>query len=141
MPRAKRSTPPTPQSLPLAEEQVEISKREVETGRVRISKRVVRQPRVLEGLLRHEDVHIERVALNREVDVPPSVRCEGDCVIVPVLEEVAEVRKRLVLKEELHIRRTRTDRAYRKEVVLRREEASVQRRSSPTKRANGSRSR
>lgn len=35
----------------------------------------------------------------------PEIRTEGDVTIVPVLEEVLVVEKRLVLKEELHIRR------------------------------------
>ena len=34
-----------------------------------------------------------------------AVRTEGDVLIIPVLEEVLVVEKRLVLKEELHVRR------------------------------------
>ena len=41
------------------------------------------------------------------VEKPPPVRTEGDVLIVPVVEEVV-VERRLMLSEELHIRRERT---------------------------------
>ncbi len=58
--------------------------------------------------LEHEDVRVERVTIGQEVTVAPEVREENGVLIVPVLEEVLVVQKRLVLKEELHIHRQRT---------------------------------
>lgn len=49
------------------------------------------------------EVEIRRVKVDREVDHVPKVRVEGDVTIVPVVEEVLVVEKRLVLKEEVHI--------------------------------------
>jgi hypothetical protein len=43
------------------------------------------------------------MAIDRGVDVAPEVRVEGNVTIIPVLEEVLVVEKRLVLKEKLHI--------------------------------------
>ena len=48
--------------------------------------------------------------IDRQVDVAPKIRIEGDLTIVPVLEEILVVEKRLILKEEVHIRRTRSRR-------------------------------
>lgn len=53
--------------------------------------------------LTRDDVSVERVTIDRYVDAPPAVRTEGDILIVPVLEEVLVVEKRLKLKEELCI--------------------------------------
>jgi hypothetical protein len=54
-----------------------------------------------------DEVDIDRVSVNRLVDSPPETRQDGDITIVPVLEEVLVVQKRLLLKEEIRIRRTR----------------------------------
>jgi stress response protein YsnF len=43
--------------------------------------------------------------MGRIVETAPEIRTEGDVTILPVVEEVLVVEKRLVLKEELHIRR------------------------------------
>jgi uncharacterized protein (TIGR02271 family) len=73
-----------------------------------------------------EEVHVERVPVGRFVDRVPDTRSEGDLTVVPVLEEVAVVEKRLWLREELHIRRTRVETHAPTTVVLRREEVSIQ---------------
>jgi hypothetical protein len=55
-----------------------------------------------------DDISVERVPVNRLIDSPPRVREEGDTTIVPVVEEVITVQKRLMLKEEVRITRKRT---------------------------------
>jgi stress response protein YsnF len=57
----------------------------------------------------------------------PEIREEGDVLIVPILEEIMVVEKRLVLKEELRIRRTRSTRPERQTHRLRRETVAVER--------------
>jgi len=79
-----------------------------------------------EPLLR-EEVEVERVAINRAVDGPVAVRHEGDVMIVPILEEVLVLEKRLMLKEELHIRRRQVKESQPQRIVLRTEEATVER--------------
>jgi stress response protein YsnF len=61
------------------------------------------------------------------VDAAPPVRTEGDVTIVPVLEEVLVVEKRLVLKEELRIRRSRRQETEEIPVRLRKQRAVVER--------------
>jgi stress response protein YsnF len=55
------------------------------------------------------------------------VRTEGDVTILPILEEVLVVEKRLVLKEELHIRRHLARENVEVPVTLRKERAVVER--------------
>jgi stress response protein YsnF len=59
-------------------------------------------------------------------DVPP-VRQEGDVTIVPVVEEILVVERRLVLKEEVRIRRVERSEKYQDEVTLHKQEAVVSR--------------
>ena len=57
----------------------------------------------------------------------PQIRTEGDVTIVPVLEEVLVVEKRLVLKEELHIRRRIITETVEVPVTLHKQRAIVER--------------
>jgi stress response protein YsnF len=61
------------------------------------------------------------------VESAPEIRTEGDVTIVPVLEEVVVVEKRLVLKEELHIRRSVKTETVEVPITLRKQRAVVER--------------
>ncbi|MDQ3748993.1 MAG: YsnF/AvaK domain-containing protein, partial [Acidobacteriota bacterium] len=74
-----------------------------------------------------EKIEVERVAVNQFVDAPPPVRYEGDVMIMPLLEEVLVVEKRLVLREEVRISKHRETVNKPQQIVLRREEATVER--------------
>lgn len=113
--------------IPLAEEHLRVDKRVRETGRVRLSKHVdVREEIVDEPLLR-EEVEVERVPVNRYVDEPVPTRTEGETTIIPVMEEVLVVEKRLRLKEELHVTRRQTEHREPQRVTLRSERVEVER--------------
>lgn len=113
--------------IPLVEEQISVTKREVERGRVRVTKTVQEREEVVDVGLMEEEVEVNRVPVNRLVDQTEAVRHEGDTMIVPVYEEVLVVRKRLMLKEELHITRNRREVNRPQTVTVRREEVEVER--------------
>lgn len=113
--------------VPLVEEQAEVGTRRVETGRVRVTKTVTERTEVADLPLTREEVDVERVAVNRVIDGPVEPRREGDTLIVPVVEEVLVVEKRLLLREELRITTRRTETRDPQTVTLRREEAVVER--------------
>ena len=54
-----------------------------------------------------EEADVRRVPVNRIVSEAPQTRQEGEVTIVPIVEEVLVVEKRLLLKEEIHIVRKR----------------------------------
>jgi len=112
--------------VPVVHEVLDVQKRWVESGRVRIKKVVHEHEEVVDEPLLREEVEVERIAINRAVDGPVAVRHEGDVMIVPILEEVLVVEKRLMLKEELHIRRRRAEGSHPRRIVLRTEEATVE---------------
>jgi len=113
--------------VPVVAETLDVERRNVTTGSVRITKRVSEREMVVDEPLLRERVDVHRVAINRVVDVPPQVRQDGDTTIVPVLEEVLVVTKRLVLKEELHLRRVRHEVRAQQSFALKREHAVVER--------------
>jgi stress response protein YsnF len=116
--------------VPLVQEEAWVEKRIVDTGRgVRIHKTVAEHPcRIDESLLR-DDVQVNHVPVDRIVplDQAPATRYEGDTLVVPILEEVLVVERRLRIKEELHITRTRHEERHVETVVLKSEQVSVER--------------
>ena len=77
--------------------------------------------------VQQKTVEVTRVPVNRVVETVPEIRTEGDMTIVPVLEAVLVVEKRLVLKEELRIRRRATTETVEVPVTLRKQRAVVER--------------
>ncbi|MGI8743084.1 MAG: DUF2382 domain-containing protein [Bryobacteraceae bacterium] len=72
--------------------------------------RRILNPSAFEPLFR-EDCDVERVPVKRMLDQPVEIRQEGDTLIIPLMEEVLVVEKRLMLREELHIKRRREHKA------------------------------
>lgn len=113
--------------VPIIAEELRIGRRTVESGKVRISKIVREHEVIIDEPVLSEHVQVERVSVNRFVEVAPQVRYEGDTMIIPLLEEVTIVEKRLMLKEELHVSKKVVETRAPQAVVLRREEAIVER--------------
>ena len=112
-------------SIPVIEEQLQISKKVVETGGARIHKKVHTDDVLAEVPLIQENVEVERVAVNEYVDkAPPAIRYEGDTTIIPVLREVLV--KRLVLVEEVRITKRKQKTQHTEEAVLRTEEVTIE---------------
>ncbi len=116
--------------IPLAEEVVNVSKREVETGRVQVALTTETQTVVAREVLRGRRVEVERVPVGRtlaEGEAPPQSREEGDTLIVPLVEEVAVVVKRLVVREEVRLPFVGTETPFAEAVEVRRQRAAVER--------------
>lgn len=90
-------------TIPLHAEELVPHVREERQGRVLIHKRVETHPVEQEVELEREVVEIERVPIGQEVDDMPAVRQEGDTTVVPVVEEILVLEKRLRLVEEVRI--------------------------------------
>lgn len=112
--------------IPLLEEEAHVNKRVIETGKVRVSTIVDTIEEQAQAVLEGDSYDIQRIPVDRVVDQAPSVRTENGVMIVPVLEEILFVEKRLVLKEEIHIRRQRTTETVEMPVTLRKQRAVVE---------------
>ena len=119
-----------PLRVPVIAEELAIGTRVVDTGRgVRIHKTVVEQPVTIDERLARDEVEVRHVPVYRIVnpDEAPVNRYEGDTFIVPVLEEVLVVERRVRIKEELHITRVRREEPHQQTVVLKAEQVKVER--------------
>jgi len=112
--------------VPVVREEVRVGTRVVERGGVRVHKRVEEREEVVEQPVFHEEVSVERVAIGRPIDEVVSSRQEGDTLIIPVLEEMLVVERRLVLKEEVRITKRRTEDTERASVIVREEHVEIE---------------
>lgn len=113
--------------LQIVTETATLEKRDVLTGRVRVSTRTEAVDELVSCVLERRDVSVTRVAVDRQVDAVPAVRTEGDVTIIPVVEEILVVEKRLVLREEIHLRQTTTSQSVEVPVSLRKQHAVIER--------------
>jgi stress response protein YsnF len=116
--------------IPLVEERLVTSKREVETGRVKVRTLVDEQEALVRETLRHATVEVERVPVEREIDAVPPVREEEWVTIIPVVREVLVVEKKLILAEEIRLRRCTREEEYAQPVLLKSQRAVVEREES-----------
>lgn len=113
--------------VPVIEEELKIGKRMLESGRVRIIKRIEQRQQLVDQPLLKDEVEIERVPLNKPINHVIPVRKVGNVLVIPVMEEVLVVQKRLILREELHVRRKQTHTRRPQRITLRAERAEIKR--------------
>jgi uncharacterized protein (TIGR02271 family) len=119
--------PDTDEIIQVVNETATIEKRDVVTGRVRVSTRTATADELVSATLKRGNVEVTRIPINREIDAPPPVRTEGDTTFVPVVEEILVVEKRWVLLEEIQIRQTTKTQAVELPVTLRKQHAVIER--------------
>ena len=120
--------------VPVIREEVQVDKRVVDTGRgVRIHKTVAELPCHIDERLLRDEVEVSHVPVDRIValDEAPATRYEGETLVVPILEEVLVVERRVRIKEELRITRTRREEHHAETVMLKSEQVSVERFEEP----------
>ena len=113
--------------IPLPVEEVSVSRREIKQANVQIALNTRTREQLIDEELTHVRVEIERFSIDQTVEAVPPIRQEGDITIIPVVEEVVIVERRLVLKEEVRVRRVSTKEQHQETVVLRQQEAVVTR--------------
>jgi len=113
-------------SMSLHAEDYEVLKRKL-VRTIQVQRKTLSRDVVVEEQLATDGVVIERVPVGHYVDTFPPVREEGDLTVLPIVEEVLVVERRLLLKEEVHIRRVRTSAAHVETVALREQHAVVTR--------------
>lgn len=111
-------------AVPVIDERLRLERERIETGSIRVSKKVFEETARKKMSVVEEEASVERKVFNTYVDVaPPAVRQEGDVTIISVVKEVLVVEKRLMLVEELHVTKNKintvvpVEKTVRKEVV------------------------
>jgi uncharacterized protein (TIGR02271 family) len=117
--------------VPVIEEQVVISKEIVETGKVLIKKRVKEEEAFINIPLIQEGYQVEcRPGKKELLTHHPSIRHEGDKMIIPVVREVLVVEKRYEVTEEVHVIKTKTEVPNMQQITLLKEEVQIERKST-----------
>jgi uncharacterized protein (TIGR02271 family) len=123
-PAAPRAGIDTQQTVELREEELNLRKHSVETGRVELNKEVVSERRTIDVPVTHEEVTIERHAVDREPSDSP-ILATDETITIPVREEQVTADKRAVVYEEVNVgKRAVRDTEHVSETV-RREQAVV----------------
>jgi uncharacterized protein (TIGR02271 family) len=121
---------PTPteweETIPLMEEELVAHKELREVGAAEIRKQIEEVPGRLEVEAFREEVEVEHVPVGRVVTERAEPYEEDGVLVVPVYEEQLVVTKRLVLREQLRIRRVGTTETQLFEDTLRRERVTVE---------------
>jgi uncharacterized protein (TIGR02271 family) len=113
--------------LHLQAEELTVARRRVEGDTVRVSTVTREIEKIVDEALIHERIEVEHVAIGRQIDAVPPVREEEDVTIIPIVEEILVIEKRLVLKEEVRIRRVRVPEIHHEVITLREQDIVVER--------------
>jgi uncharacterized protein (TIGR02271 family) len=113
--------------IPVMEERLDVQRRQFETERVRVDKTVREREMLVDEPSWREELDVTRVERYEEVEGPLPPRQFGDETIFFLVEEEVVVTKRFVLKEEIHVRKRTKQGRTQQRVVLRKEEATVER--------------
>ena len=95
--------------VPVLAEALEVQKRLVETGKVRMTKVLHERETLVDEPLFQDNVVVTRVPSERVVEGPVPVREEPGTTMLSVVEEVLVVEKRWMLREEIHSRTQRLE--------------------------------
>jgi len=119
---AERST------IPLVEETLSVTKEWKQAGEVIVTRSVETRDESLPVDLMYEEVHVERVPVNRAMAEGENAapRQEGDTLIIPIVEEELVVTKRRIVREEIRITKTRASRQETVNATLRSEQIRVE---------------
>lgn len=114
--------------IPVIEEDVQITKKVIDIAQVNISKTVNESTETFQIPLSSEEIVVKRIPINEYVDtMPPASRYEGETMIIPVLKEVAVIEKRMMLVEEIHVSKLKTENIETVDVLVKKEEVNVTR--------------
>lgn len=113
--------------IPVIQEEAQVNKHPIERNRLRVTKQVHTQDETIDVPLKQERVQVERIPVEQFVDAAAQPHYEGETLVIPVMEEVLVIEKKLRLKEEIRISKYAEEVPHQETVTLRREEVSVER--------------
>jgi len=112
--------------IPVVEESLQVGKRAVERGGVRVRTRIIETPVEETVSLREETVHVERRAVSRDVTDVPADAFRERTIEVTETDEEAVVAKTARVVEEVVVRKDVTEEAHTVRDTVRRTEVEVE---------------
>jgi uncharacterized protein (TIGR02271 family) len=112
--------------IPVVAEELKVETDLIARRKVHVRKRVESREELVDAPVVREEVVVERTPVNRFVEGDaPAIREEDGVTIIPVIEEVLVIDKRLVLREEVRVSKRRTTTSTTQKVLLRREVVDI----------------
>jgi len=111
--------------IPLREEELSATVRDVEAGAARIQKRVVSEDRVLDVPVTEEQIRVERRVVDRPADAVDADAFEEIVIEVPLTAEQVELRKQTRVAEEVVVTKEAVQHTEQVRGAVRREEVDV----------------
>jgi uncharacterized protein (TIGR02271 family) len=112
--------------VPVVAEDLQVGARSVPKGGIRVHKKLEEHVETVDMPLMVEHLDVKRVVIGKDIPSAPAVRREGETLIIPIVEEVLVVEKRLRLKEEIHVTRRRVTERHEERVTVNRERAEIE---------------
>lgn len=111
-------------AIPVHKEELDVTKREVQAGEVRVHKEVVEEVKTVDVPVRRERVRVERRDVNPD---RPAMNAsfQDETVVVPVRAEEVDIHKRAVVDEEVVIHKDAVEEERRVAEPLRHEEVDI----------------
>src|SRR3974390_218867 len=81
--------------VPLLSEELQVAKEKHQIGRVRVTTATREREELVDEILNQEQVEVERTAVGKPIEAIPPVREEGDTIVVPIVEEMLVIDRRL----------------------------------------------
>ena len=113
--------------IPLVEEQLEVGKRTVTTGTVRLRASQEEFVQPVQMPLTRTEWEIDRVPVNQMYAERPGVRQEGDVTVYPLVQEHAVTHVEYMVLEEVRVRQVARATEHTEQVHLRRDVLVVDR--------------
>lgn len=113
--------------ISLVSEELVVTKRVVETGVIRLHKRLEERTETIAVPLTSVRYEVEHVPINRVVIHQPGIRYEGETTVYPVLGERLVVTRETVLLEEVRVRRVLVTKEETSTHTLQREQVTEER--------------
>lgn len=113
-------------AIPIVEEQLQIGKRAVERGGVRVYSRVEERPVEEQVRLREEEVHVERHPVNREVTDADRAAFKEGVIEITETDEEAVVAKQARVVEEVVVGKEVSERTETVRDTVRRTDVNVE---------------
>jgi uncharacterized protein (TIGR02271 family) len=110
--------------LLLREEELDVAKDRVQVGEVTLRKEIVEEHKSMDVPVTHEEVVIERKALNNEVSDSP-IGDDEEVIHIPVSKETVEVGKHTIIKGEVSAFKREVEENQVVEETVKREEARI----------------
>ena len=115
--------------IPVINEQLQVDTRVVNSANIRLIKKVEEEIVEVPLVSRMHNYSVEHRSVNKYVDeAPPSLRYEGQTMVISVLEEEVVVLKRLKLVEEIRLTPSHEDIVETKQVTLKKERITIEKR-------------